>query len=166
MIKTRILIGLCTMLALATVQSSSARADDASKLELAKEVGKVLRLERVMTQMADGVAAQINKRLKEGNKEVSQDVYKEVQDRVREHYAILIPNMSKISEEAIGRLYTEEDLKILLAFYKTEAGQKTLSLMPRIMREVMTWATPRSRHMAQQVYSMLKDQLGKKGYKL
>ena len=154
------------MLALATVQSSSARADDASKLELAKEVGKVLRLERVMTQMADGVAAQINKRLKEGNKEVSQDVYKEVQDRVREHYAILIPNMSKISEEAIGRLYTEEDLKILLAFYKTEAGQKTLSLMPRIMREVMTWATPRSRHMAQQVYSMLKDQLGKKGYKL
>ena len=166
MIKTRILIGLCTMLALATVQSSSARADDASKLELAKEVGKVLRLERVMTQMADGVAAQINKRLKEGNKEVSPDVYKEVQDRVREHYAILIPNMSKISEEAIGRLYTEEDLKILLAFYKTEAGQKTLSLMPRIMREVMTWATPRSRHMAQQVYSMLKDQLSKKGYKL
>ena len=119
-----------------------------------------------MSQMADGVAAQINKRLKEGNKEVSPDVYKEVQDRVREHYAILIPNMSKISEEAIGRLYTEEDLKILLAFYKTEAGQKTLSLMPRIMREVMTWATPRSRHMAQQVYSMLKDQLSKKGYKL
>jgi hypothetical protein len=166
MIKTRILLGLCMMLALATVQSSSAGADDASKLELAKEVGKVLRLERVMSQMADGVAAQINKRLKEGNKEVSPDVYKEVQDRVREHYAILIPNMSKISEEAIGRLYTEEDLKILLAFYKTEAGQKTLSLMPRIMREVMTWATPRSRHMAQQVYSMLKDQLSKKGYKL
>ena len=157
MIKTRILLGLCMMLALAAVQSGSVQADDTSKLKLAQEVGKVLHLERVMTQMADGVAAQINKRLKESNKEVAPDVYKEVQDRVREHYSILIPNMSKISEEAIGRLYTEEDLKILLAFYKTEAGQKTLSLMPRIMREVMTWATPRSRHMAQQVYSMLKD---------
>ncbi|MBT3764549.1 MAG: DUF2059 domain-containing protein [Rhodospirillaceae bacterium] len=166
MIKTRILLGLCMMLALAAVQSGSVQADDTSKLKLAQEVGKVLHLERVMTQMADGVAAQINKRLKESNKEVAPDVYKEVQDRVREHYSILIPNMSKISEEAIGRLYTEEDLKILLAFYKTEAGQKTLSLMPRIMREVMTWATPRSRHMAQQVYSMLKDQLGKKGFKL
>ena len=166
MIKTRILLGLCMMLALAAVQSGSVQADDTSKLKLAQEVGKVLHLERVMTQMADGVAAQINKRLKESNKEVAPDVYKEVQDRVREHYSILIPNMSKISEEAIGRLYTEEDLKILLAFYKTEAGQKTLSLMPRIMREVMTWATPRSRHMAQQVYSMLKDQLSKKGYKL
>jgi hypothetical protein len=119
-----------------------------------------------MTQMADGVAAQINERLKAGTKAVAPEVYKEVQDRVREHYAIFIPNMSKISEGALGRLYTEEDLKILLAFYKTEAGQKSLSLMPRVMREVMTWATPRSRHMAQQVYTMLKDQLGKKGYKL
>jgi len=165
MIRKLILLNLGVMLAFVIFQSDGAKADKASKLELVKEVGKVLRLERVMDQMADGVASQINVRLKASNKDVSPDVIKEVQDRVREHYAILIPNMAKISEESLGRHYTEEDLKILLAFYKTEAGQKSLSLMPRVMREVMTWATPRSRHMAQQVFVMLKDQLGKKGYK-
>ena len=166
MIKMRILLVLCMAFGVSVVQPGLAQADDASKRKLAQEVGKVLRLERVMTQMADGVSAQIHERLKSGKKTVTPDVLKEVQDRVREHYAILVPNMSKISEEAIGRLYTEEDLKILLAFYKTEAGQKSLSVMPRIMREVMTWATPRSRHMAQQVYGMLKAQLEKKGYNL
>lgn len=82
---------------------------------------------KIGEQMMDGLAAQLSK----GDSKIPPSFWKEMKKRIKkdEFYAMIVP--------IYLRNLTPEDIKTLLAFYKTPAGQRVVKAMPTITQESM-----------------------------
>jgi uncharacterized protein len=64
-----------------------------------------------------------------------------------------------------ARNFTVQELRDMLAFYKTATGVKTLQLMPKVMGEIMGLITPRMPALQQELTDRIQAVLLKHGYK-
>jgi hypothetical protein len=83
--------------------------------------------------------------------------------------ADLQPRFSELTEE-VARLYaanfTEQELKDILAFYKTTAGKKLLAEQPKIVDTSMKFAQDWATKLSDQVIGKMRDELKKRGHAL
>ncbi|MET0874032.1 MAG: DUF2059 domain-containing protein, partial [Pseudolabrys sp.] len=83
--------------------------------------------------------------------------------------ADLQPRFSELTEE-VARLYaanfTEQELKDILAFYKTTAGKKLLAEQPKIIDSSMKFAQDWANNLSDQVIAKMRDELKKRGHAL
>jgi hypothetical protein len=81
----------------------------------------------------------------------------------------LQPRFSELTEE-VARLYaanfTEQELKDILAFYKTTAGKKLLAEQPKIVDTSMKFAQDWATKLSDQVIAKMRDELKKRGHAL
>jgi hypothetical protein len=81
----------------------------------------------------------------------------------------LQPRFSELTEE-VARLYaanfTEQELKDILAFYKTTAGKKLLAEQPKIVDTSMKFAQEWANKLSDQVIAKMRDELKKRGHAL
>jgi hypothetical protein len=81
----------------------------------------------------------------------------------------LQPRFSELTEE-VARLYaanfTEQELKDILAFYKTTAGKKLLAEQPKIIDSSMKFAQDWANNLSDQVIAKMRDELKKRGHAL
>ena len=81
----------------------------------------------------------------------------------------LQPRFSELTEE-VARLYaanfTEQELKDILAFYKTTAGKKLLAEQPKIVDTSMKFAQDWANKLSDQVIAKMRDELKKRGHAL
>ena len=81
----------------------------------------------------------------------------------------LQPRFSELSGE-VARLYatnfTEQDLKAILAFYKSPAGQKLLAEQPKVVDGSMKFAQNWANKLSDEVIAKMRDELKKKGHAL
>jgi hypothetical protein len=64
-----------------------------------------------------------------------------------------------------ARNFTAQELRDMLAFYKTPTGAKTLLAMPKVMGEIMGLITPRMPALQQELTGRIQAILLKHGYK-
>ena len=81
----------------------------------------------------------------------------------------LQPRFSELTEE-VARLYaanfTEQELKDILAFYKTTAGKKLLAEQPKVVDTSMKFAQDWANKLSDQVIAKMRDELKKRGHAL
>ena len=81
----------------------------------------------------------------------------------------LQPRFSELTDE-VARLYaanlTEQELKDILAFYKTTAGKKLLATQPQIVDSSMKFAQEWANKLSDQVIAKMRDELKKRGHAL
>jgi hypothetical protein len=81
----------------------------------------------------------------------------------------LQPRFGELTEE-VARLYatnfTEQELKDVLAFYKTTAGKKFLATQPKIVESSMKFAQEWANKLSDQVIAKMRDELKKRGHAL
>jgi uncharacterized protein len=79
----------------------------------------------------------------------------------------LTPRFSELSDE-VARLYatnfSEQELKDILAFYKSPAGQKLLAQQPKVIDTSMKFAQDWANKLSDQVIAKMRDELKKKGH--
>jgi uncharacterized protein len=79
----------------------------------------------------------------------------------------LTPRFSELSDE-VARLYatnfSEQDLKDILTFYKSPAGQKLLQEQPKVVDASMKFAQDWANKLSDQVIAKMRDELKKKGH--
>lgn len=81
----------------------------------------------------------------------------------------LAPRFSELNDE-VARLYTadfsEQELKDILAFYKSPAGQKLLEQQPKVIDNSMKFAQNWANKLSDEVVAKMRDELKKRGHAL
>jgi uncharacterized protein len=149
----------CSLLITCSYKTSAQDNIDPLKKELIKELLVLMHLEKnaelffdaVLKQgsqdMAHLMAARIDdkEKLSPAKRERFKQLTEESMKLVSKRYSELLKkriNLYMVLEEVSYQLYdkhfTVEDLKGLIAFYKTATGQKSIQVMPQLMQESMS----------------------------
>jgi hypothetical protein len=151
---------LATFSPLANAQQASPEA-----MATAKELISVTGATTLFSPLIAGVVEQAKVLYLQQNPALSKDL-NEIATQLR---ADLQPRFSELTDE-VARQYaanfTEQDLKDILAFYKTPAGKKLLAMQPKIVDSSMKFAQDWANTLSSQVIAKMRDELRKRGHAL
>jgi hypothetical protein len=95
------------------------------------------------------------------------DLTKDLNDIATKMRSDLAPRFSELTGE-VARLYathfTEQELKDILAFYKSPAGQKMLAEQPKVVDGSMKFAQNWANKLSDEVMAKMRDELKKRGH--
>jgi hypothetical protein len=151
---------------LAAVSSAAhAQQPSASALATAKEIIIAQNGTAVLTPLIPGVVEQAKLLLLQQNPSLSK-VLNEVGDQMRTEMA---PRFDELTNE-MARLYasrfTEQELKDVLAFYKSPLGKKVMTEQPVITEQTLNFAQTWANSLSDVVLARMRDELKKRGYSL
>ena len=153
-------------LAVLGVLAGPVRADEAAKQNLVIELFKVMKYDQMHNKIADSVASHIIDSIKKKYPNVEEGVASAIREIAREEFSALGPDIAKFTAIIMLRHYSEEDLRVMLAFYRTTTGQKSIAVMPLVSGEIMAWMGPLAKEYAARITGNLKKRLREKGYRL
>lgn len=140
-------------------------APSASAIATAKELMTVTSATTLFGALIPGVIEQAKNLYLQQNPGLARDL-NEISAQLRNDLA---PRFSEVTDE-IARLYatdfTEQDLKDILAFYKTAAGQKLLQKQPDVVDNSMAFAQRWANNLSDEVVGKMRDELKKRGHNL
>lgn len=153
-------VALVTFSPLAHAQQPSAAA-----ISSAKELISITGATTLFSPLIAGVVEQAKVLFLQQNPALSKDL-NEIATRMR---ADLQPRFTELTDE-VARLYsqnfTEQELKDILAFYKTPAGKKLLTAQPQVVDASMKFAQDWANKLSDQVIAKMRDELKKRGHAL
>lgn len=134
-------------------------------LASAKELITITGATALFSPLIAGVVEQAKLLYLQQNPALAKDL-NEISTRMRND---LQPRFAELTEE-VARLYavnfTEQELKDVLAFYKTTAGKKLLAEQPKIVDSSMKFAQDWANTLSDQVVAKMRDELKKRGHAL
>ena len=144
---------------------ASAQQPSPAAMASAKELITITGTTTLFSPLIAGVVEQAKILYLQQNPALSKDL-NEIATQMRTD---LQPRFSELTEE-VARLYaanfTEQELKDILAFYKTTAGKKLLAEQPKIIDSSMKFAQDWANKLSDQVIGKLRDELKKRGHAL
>jgi hypothetical protein len=145
--------------------SASAQQPSPGAMSSAKELISITGATTLFSPLIAGVVEQAKVLYLQQNPALSKDL-NEIATQMRTD---LQPRFSELTEE-VSRLYatnfTEQELKDILAFYKTTAGKKLLATQPKIVDSSMKFAQEWANTLSDQVIAKMRDELKKRGHSL
>lgn len=129
----------------------------------AKELIKVTGATQLFNPLIAGVVEQAKLLYLQQDPQLSKDL-NEIAAKMRTD---LQPRFSELSDE-VALLYasnfTEQELKDILVFYKSPAGQKMLQAQPQVIDSSMKFAQTWANKLSDEVVAKMRDELKKKGH--
>ena len=145
------------------VSAPLTQADETSRRSIVSEIFDVMEYGNVIEQTADVVASQIVDQVKTKRPDLDAGTEFDIREVVRESFLGLKPEMMTFTEHLMSRHFTEEELQAMLAFYKTEAGRKTIQVMPQIVQETTIWVQPAVKKIVPQIMERVRALLQEEG---
>jgi uncharacterized protein len=137
----------------------------AASMLVAKQLINVTGATALFNPLIAGVIEQAKLLYLQQNPGLAKDL-NEIADKMRKD---LQPRFSEVTNE-IAKLYathfTEQELKDILAFYRSPAGKKMLTQQPIVVDASMKFAQDWANKLSEQVTAKMRDELKKKGHNL
>jgi hypothetical protein len=134
-------------------------------LSTAKEIVSATGVTSLFTPLISGVIEQAKLLLLQQNPNLSKDL-NEIANKLRTDLA---PRFDELGNE-MGRLYatrfTEQELKELLAFYKSPLGKKVIIEQPQMGDASLKFAQGWANTLSDEVLAKMRDELKKRGHDL
>jgi len=155
-------------IAVALVAASSAahaqqRQPSPASLLVAKQLITVTGATALFNPLIAGVVEQAKNLYLQQNPSLAKDL-NEIANKMRKD---LQPRFSELTNE-VARLYathfTEQELKDMLAFYKSPTGKKMLVQQPDVINASMKFAQDWANKLSEQVTAQMREELKKKGH--
>lgn len=144
---------------------ANAQQPSPAAMASAKELISITGATALFSPLIAGVVEQAKVLYLQQNPALSKDL-NEIATQMRTD---LQPRFSELTDE-VSRLYatnfTEQELKDILAFYKTTAGKKLLAAQPKIVDSSMKFAQDWANKLSDQVIAKMRDELKKRGHAL
>jgi uncharacterized protein len=144
---------------------ASAQQPSPAAMASAKELISVTGATTLLSPLIAGVVEQAKVLYLRQNPSLAKDL-NEIAAQMRTD---LQPRFSELTDE-VAHLYaanfTEQELKDILAFYKTTAGKKLLAEQPKIIDSSMKFAQDWANKLSDQVIAKMRDELKKRGHAL
>ncbi len=145
-----------------------ARADDAPSpeaLQAAQELSAMVSGDAI-NQMSAAMTAQIWPSIENDlSSKVDVATLAELRGEFERSVAAFAGDTMKSSPVVYARNFTAQELREIVAFYRTPTGAKALHTMPKVMGEVMAQMGPRVQAFQQELNSKMVAILEKHGYK-
>jgi hypothetical protein len=156
-------VALVSMAAPASAQQPAQPSPAA--IAIAKELITLKGAAAMFTPIVAGVIMQVKGQLLQSNVNLAKELDEVALQLARE----LNPRVSEIFDTA-AKLYasqfTEQELKDVLAFYKTPAGQKVIIQEPRVLDQSVRFADEWASKLASEVIDKMRTEMKKKGHDL
>jgi hypothetical protein len=110
---------------------------DPAKIALATQVLEATHARNTMMMIIDQMMPQLMEMISSGDHKIPQKVLDRFQTLVRQDMQASLPQVLKAQAEIYARHFSADDLRALIAFYRTPAGQHMITETPKIMQEVM-----------------------------
>lgn len=140
-----------------------AQQPSAAALTLAREIVAITGSTNLFDPLIPGVIEQAKLLYLQQNPSLSKDL-NDIAAQLRKE---LTPRLSELTTEIAtnyATTFNEQELKDLLAFYKSPVGGKLLSEQPKIADSSMRFAQNWANTLSEQVISRMRDELKKKGH--
>jgi uncharacterized protein len=135
----------------------------AAALATARELIAVTGATTLFTPLIAGVVEQAKLLFLQQDPSLSKDL-NDISVKMRTDLA---PRFGELTDE-VARLYatnfSEQELKDILAFYKSAPGQKLLSEQPKVVDSSMKFAQGWANKLSDEVIAKMRDELKKKGH--
>jgi len=140
-------------------------APSAAAIAAAKEIMVIKDGLKIFEPIVLGVIEQHKSLMEQSNPMLSRDLT-EIANRLRTELA---PRRAELEADVIAiyaRAFTEQELKDLVAFYKSPLGKKVIEQEPRVLDNMMARASEWADKLAQDVVQRLRAEMRKKGHNL
>jgi uncharacterized protein len=140
-------------------------APSAASVAAAKEILELKGGLRMFETIVLGVIEQHKELILQSNPMLSRDL-NEITNKLRVELA---PRRAELDADVIriyARSFTEQELKDLLAFYKSPLGKKVIEQEPKILDDSMGRASEWADKLAQEVVQKIRVEMRKKGHNL
>ncbi len=127
------------VIALVGMFASFAHADEIARQEIIVELFRVMQYESLVDQTSDVAAGHIIDQIKSERPKLDGKTETELRDLTRDFFAELKPQMMLFFGQSMAKHFHEEELRQILAFYKTDAGRRSVEVMPQLAKETMNW---------------------------
>ena len=136
-----------------------------ASLQVAEQLVSITGATALFNPLIAGVVEQAKNLYLQQNPALAKDL-NEIADKMRKD---LQPRFAELTNE-IAKLYathfTEQELKDILAFYKSPAGKKMLAQQPAVVEGSMKFAQNWANKLSEQVVAKMREDLKKKGHDL
>jgi hypothetical protein len=145
--------------------AAHAQQPSAASMLVAKQLIVTTGATAVFNPLIAGVVEQAKLLYLQQNPGLAKDL-NEVAAKIRTD---LQPRFSEVTDE-VAKLYatsfTEQELKDILSFYKSPAGQKLLKMQPRVIDSSMSFAQNWANKLSEEVIRKIRDEMKKRGHAL
>lgn len=115
----------------------AAQADDAARQELALEIVELTTTGALVDQMVDAIWPNLEGGIIARAKNPSEEVLAEMKAEYKKLVEGLIGSVVGDVSGFYADNYSEQELRELLEFYRSDLGKKTLAIAPKLMGEIM-----------------------------
>jgi hypothetical protein len=159
------------VLAIAAGCSLPARAADVtpdvdSHLAAAMDLLDVTNAKTNMTAMVDSLIPVIMNQIKTQHPNLTGTVADEFQIALRDEMTGSLDDLMKLTGRVYERYFTEDDLRTLAAFYRTEVGRRFTDAMPMIFKDTLPLGTIWGREAGMRAAQRALERLRAKGLNL
>ncbi len=131
---------VASVIALSAILTSTVRADEASRREIIAEIFEFQQIDKSMVQVADMAGNQMIEIFKGRFPTMNAETETKIRALVRENISKLEPGLMERMERFMVKHYTDDELREMLAFYRSDVGRKSIELTPQLMKETMIWS--------------------------
>ena len=153
------------MVAITLTVAANAQQPSAASMSVARELITITGATALFSPLIAGVVEQAKVLFLQQDPSLGKDL-NDISTKIR---ADLQPRFGELTEE-VARLYatnfTEQELKEVLAFYKTPSGKKLLNEQPKIVDSSMKFAQDWANKLSDQVIAKMREELKKRGHAL
>ncbi len=161
-------MGLAAALVAAFVAGApiDALAMDQAKHDDIKELLQLAGILKRAQTMADAMLPGIWEVVRKANPDIPQSVLDHTAVIVRDELDKALPELEEPIIAIYDANFTDDEIKTLLAFYRSPVGQKLTSQQPQMLQEGLAIGKVWGANIGQRVTARLRDELQKQGYKL
>jgi uncharacterized protein len=151
--------------ALTLTASPAAFAADAQNVALAKQLLELTNGATVLTPLIPGVVEQARLFYLQQNPMLGKDLNEitaKLRTDLQPRFSELIDEIAKMYAEA----FTEQEMKDIVAFYRTPVGKKLLEQQPKLVDSSMNFAGNWANKLSEEVTGKIREELIKRGHKM
>jgi hypothetical protein len=159
-------IGLFVLLVfLLPVSAAMAQAPSPEALSAANELLETMHYKEQVSAILPGVMKALKPSIVQGRAEVDRE-YDVLLPVMLDGFKTRLSELSAAAAIVYSRNFSSEDLRALIAFYKTPTGQRLLQKLPAVTQDLMTAGGKFGQSVAEDMRKKMIEELRKKGVTL
>ncbi len=121
------------------VAPGPAQSTETERQKLIVEMFEIMGYGEIITRLSKTVSEQVRTQIMQKAPNASAKLLESVTTIYEEEFAAMQPDLMLFAGNFLNKNFTVDELKQMLAFYKTPVGQKGIKVVPQMTQEMMAW---------------------------
>ncbi len=123
---------------------------------------EIMQYDELIDQMGDVAANQIVAQLRERSPDLDSDAESELRTIARDFLMSTLTDAKPFVVQLWSKHFSEDEIRDLIAFYKSDVGRKSIERTPQITQEMMVWCQQAQMNSLPELMARIDDVLEKR----